>query len=131
MANWTSYAETAKRGGGQQTVIGPDEVQLRYHQPKTGSPRLIVRVGNNLLSQAKIKIKDKVDILTNVEGQVLLRKEPKGWTVYPVNGSGGGVNFIWKEDRRLFTFEAKTFTKVEAKVDKDGIVFDIPQQETE
>jgi hypothetical protein len=127
--SWKSYAAEAKRGGGQQTVIGADEVKVRYFSPKAGSPRLLIRVGSDLLSQAKIKVKDKVDLLTNEDGsQALIRKSEKGWTVYGINGSGGEINLPWRDDRRLFNFSSKAFVKMNgAKVGEGGVIFEIPK----
>jgi len=121
---WKSYAAEA-RGGGHSSAAKSDEVTMRLFTPKDSKPRLVIRIGPDILKKAKLAPKDTADLLVNEDAsQALIKKSEKGWKLFPVGNDAAELSIPWG-DRRLFEFDSKQAVKIIPQLAEGGIVLTV------
>jgi hypothetical protein len=125
-----SYRELAKGTFGGGAIMNPNSLSLRYMEPKSDKPKLVFKLGADVLAKGKLKIKDAVDLIVDVEaGKCFLRKDPEGWKLNPVGSgkSGAAIFEIPWNSHKLFDFNNKTAVNIPwTWTAKAGIEFAIP-----
>ncbi|MFH1932770.1 MAG: hypothetical protein ABIN18_14435 [Pseudomonadota bacterium] len=130
-----SYRALAKGTFGGGAITNPNALSLRYMTPKSDKPKLIFKLGVDVLKKAKIAIKDRVDFIVDTEvGKAFIRADQEGWKINPVGDGKSGAGYFelpWNS-QKLFQFNNKQAVDVPwTWTAKTGIAFDIPSESVE
>lgn len=125
-----SYREIAKKTFGGVSIKA-DVMNLRFHLPKNGKPRLNIKLGCDVLKKAKLAVKDRIDLIVDDEiGKVFLRPDSDGWKIDGAGKTGAGIITLpWNSDK-LFDFDSTTAVDLKwSWTAKKGIEFDLPSKQ--
>ena len=122
------YSTVAKSGSFGPTTIKAGEVLLRYQTPKSGSPKLIIRLHGDVPKKAKLELKkDYLTMLFDDETRNVFLKKERNRMAITRERQGCGLFGSSVELAALFPFKTKNYVSVQWKMSKQGIEFLAPE----
>ncbi|MFO7739823.1 MAG: hypothetical protein R6V46_15195 [Desulfatiglandaceae bacterium] len=121
-----SYAAVGKKKFGGMMGIKADELVLRITTPKKGSPRLVIKLGKDVMKKSKLTPSTMVDLLVDSDqGKGLLAQDSKGWKLKVKESGTGEIVMSWNSEA-LFDFSGDK-QSVDWKIVKAGVEFNLPK----
>jgi hypothetical protein len=103
---------------------------LRNYIYDNGEPKLVIRLGADVIKRGKVAVGDTLDLLVAEDkSKVLVKKSQKGWKLKK-SSEASKLTLPWG-DRRLFDFTIEKPVRLEHRFEHGGITLDLPPEKEE